>query len=196
MGSDFYLKKENGCEGSKNMPILQRGGLENYASQVKFFEQAFEWDIMSYLFYPYYWGKECDWKELYRKDDADPIFLSFLKSGMARVVVPVRPNYEEAVLHYMETGEIWNGGEVPTVNDPLHLSVVDELEQGVGVVEGEPWETRLPTTLTILQARSNALNVEGLPCFCDDYTGEATGDSGLSGSGDPEGGHDHGEEPG
>ncbi|AXG69591.1 hypothetical protein KORDIASMS9_01816 [Kordia sp. SMS9] len=196
MGADFYIKKENGCLESEDMPILQRGGLESYASQVKFFEQAFEWDIMSYLFYPYYWGKECEWKELYRKDDVDPVFLSFLKSGMARVVVPVRPNYEEAVLHYMETDQIWNGGEIPTVNDPLHLSVVDELEQGVGVVEGEPWETRLPTTLTILQARSNALDVEGLPCFCDDYTGEATGDSGLSGGSDSEGGHDHGEEPG
>ena len=35
--------------------------LDDYASLVKFMEQAFEWEEMSYEFYPYYWGSKEDW---------------------------------------------------------------------------------------------------------------------------------------
>lgn len=56
-------------------------------------EQAFEWDIMSYNFYPYFWGNKADWKTLYQSESIDPLFRSFLQSGMARVVATVHPGF-------------------------------------------------------------------------------------------------------
>ena len=44
---------------------------------------------------------------------------SFLQVGMARVIVTVKPGFEDAVQLFIETGLIWNGGEVPVIGDPL-----------------------------------------------------------------------------
>jgi len=144
--------------------------LDNYAAFVKFMEQAFEWEIMSYNLYPYYWGNRADWANLYQYDDSnDPLFRNFMQAGMARVVLTVRPGFEEAVRYYMQTGQIWNGGEVPVIEDELFMSIVDELREPEGQKEGKAWVTRVPTALTILQADSIGLKVEkALPCNCDD----------------------------
>lgn len=145
--------------------------LETYAAKVKFFEQAFEWNLMSYNFYPFYWADKNNWATLYNTTETDdPIFRAFLQSGMARVIVTARPGFEEAVNWYMATGQVWNGGQVPTMDDPLFISIVEELRQPEGEVE-ETWETRVPTSLTVIQAGSIGLNVEGLPCDddCKDF---------------------------
>jgi len=141
--------------------------MDKYAAVVKFFEQAFEWDIMDYVFYPFYWAGRDKWSKLYGHDNDDPLFRSFLQSGMARSIITVRPGFEEAVMHYMETGIIWNGGEVPVIGDDLHLSIIEELKDPEYTV-GASWETRVPSTLTLIQAKTIALEAEGLPCYCDD----------------------------
>ncbi len=119
---------------------------------------------MSYNFYPYFWGAKKDWGELYQSESIDPLFRSFLQSGMARVVVTVKPGFEDAVQFYMSTGKIWNGGEVPVIGDPLYLSLVDEMREPTGEKVGKFWLTRIPTSLNILQAQSIGLEVsEALP---------------------------------
>lgn len=144
--------------------------LDSYAAFVKFMEQAFEWDIMSYNLYPYYWGNRADWASLYQYDDTnDPLFRNFMQAGMARVIVTVRPGFEEAVRYYMQTGQIWNGGEVPVIEDELYLSIVDELSEIKGEKQGKAWPSRVPTALTILQAQSIGLKVtKALPFDIDD----------------------------
>ncbi|WP_255492324.1 hypothetical protein [Myroides sp. NP-2] len=150
--------------------VQQNKELEAYASLAKFMEQAFEWEAISYNFYPFYWGSKGHWVDLYTYDESDdPIFRSFMQSGMARVVATVRPGFEEAVQLYMSTGKIWNGGEIPVIGDELYLSLIDEVRQAETVKEGKAWITRIPTSLTILQAKSAGLEVEkALPCNCDD----------------------------
>lgn len=145
---------------------VQNQSLNSYAETVKFFEQAFEWDIMSYYFYPFYWAKKDTWAMKYQEENNDPLFRAFLQSGMARVIVTVRPGFEEAVNWYLATGQIWNGGQVPTVDDDEFISIVEELQEPESIVE-ETWETRVPTSLTVIQAGSIGLNVEGLPCNTD-----------------------------
>jgi hypothetical protein len=143
--------------------------LDQYTSLAKFMEQAFEWEIMSYHFYPFYWANRQDWQKLYQYDNADPLFRSFMQSGLARVVVTVRPGFENAVQYYMCTGQIWNGGQVPVIGDPMYLSLADEMKAPAGKPEGKAWATRVPTALTILQAESIGLIVDkALPCKCDD----------------------------
>jgi hypothetical protein len=124
---------------------------------IRFFEQAFEWDQLQYVCYPYFWARKQTWADRFRRQDVDPIFLEFLQAGAARIVAPVRPGFEAAIVHFLETGEIWNGsGSPPPINSPLYVSIVEEISERTGAPQGEipvgdPWPTVLPTPLVILR---------------------------------------------
>jgi hypothetical protein len=158
------------------------GTFATHADKVRFFEAAFEWEIMSYIFYPYFWADEAEWKNMFSQEDGDPLFKAFLQSGMGKVILSVRPGFEEAVMYYLETGEIWDGKNL-AMDDELYLSILAEQLPAEGKPEGEPWETRLPTSLTTLQGDSIALTSTGLPCACDDGTGNgfSSSNAGLIG---------------
>ena len=165
IGRGFYTGNQ-----LKTFALVQNQQLDNYANLVKFMEQAFEWQLMSYNFYPFYWAERNDWTELYQYECNDPLFRSFMQSGMARVVVTVRPGFEKAVLHFMASGQIWNGGEVPVLGNPLFMSIVEELKEQEYIVE-ESWETVVPTNLIALQNSGVAVDASGLPCGsdCNDF---------------------------
>lgn len=123
---------------------------------IQWFEQAFEWQNLTYVFYPYYWGHQANWREDALGRDTDPLFNHFLRAGAARVVVPVRPGFEKAMGLYLATGIIWSGNQVPQVGDPLFVSAIEEIQEqqggeSEGTPEGPAWEFRLPTPLVILQ---------------------------------------------
>jgi len=136
--------------------------MEEYTSFAKFMEQAFEWNLMSYSFYPYYWGNKEDWKDLYQNESNDALFRSFMQAGLARVIVTVKPGFEKAVMHYLATGQIWLGGSIPVIDNPLYTSIIDELKEQEYVIE-ESWNTTLPTSLIALQKSGVAVDAEGLP---------------------------------
>jgi hypothetical protein len=123
----------------------------------QFFEQAFEWENMTYLFYPYIWGRYSQWITKVNESDEDPLFTKFLQAGAARVLVPVHPGYNDAVMYFMENdGAIWGGGDPPRVDDPLFIALADELREQTddlanATPEGSPWQVILPTTLVYLQ---------------------------------------------
>ena len=132
----------------------------NEGKTVQFFEQAFEWENITYLYYPYFWARKSEWMHKSTTYDSDPLFTKFLQAGSARVVIPVHPAYNNSVLHYLETGAIWNGGDAPRINDPLFISIHEELKNQTddlanATPEGEPWEVVLPTTLVYLQKDSD-----------------------------------------
>ena len=157
---DFYR------DGQCGVPILPSNReLGDYKILVNFFEQAFDQNIMSQVFHPYYWAQRCKWKELFQSTASnDQGFQAFLQSGMAKVVVPIKPGYEAAVAFYMETGDIWTGTRmVIHTDDETYLSLVDEMNAVEGFVERE-WQTTVPTTLTIIQRDSVLLAAGGLPC--------------------------------
>ena len=124
---------------------------------VRFFEQAFEWEHLVYFFYPYFWGWKKGWKNRMLLDDADPAFGDFLRAGAARVVFPVRPGFEEAVEHYLESkGDIWTGGPLPPIGDKTYVPIIKEIQEATGAPGseqpvGDPWEVHLPTTLVRLR---------------------------------------------
>ena len=140
--------------------------LDKYTATAKFLEQAFEWSIMDYTFYPYYWADRKAWQEMYLTENIDILFRGFLQAGMARVIVTVKPGFEEAVQYFLTTGKVWLGGETPIIGDPLYVSITQEMREPTGIAQGNYWITRIPTTLTILQAKSTGLEVdEPLPIF-------------------------------
>lgn len=129
--------------------------------RIQFFEQAFEWENLTYLFYPYFWGRQNQWIGKLTTFDTDPLFTKFLQAGAARVVLPVRPGYNDAVLYFLEhNGSIWGGGDSPRLEDDLFISLADELRNQTddlagAVPEGDPWDVVLPTTLVYLQKDSD-----------------------------------------
>ena len=190
IGQNHYI----GGSGS-NYKVNQTLALDKYADQVRFFEEAFDWDIISYMFFPYYWGKEADWSALIKEQSsADFIFQAFLQSGMGKVVLPVKPGFERAVLYFFDTGKVWfgQGYSVDTTSN-LYQQVIDELRiktpDEAGYEEPATWLTRIPSSLTIIQSDSAPLEENGLPCYCcEDGTPVVTlpGDCGCGSAGDDE----------
>jgi hypothetical protein len=136
---------------------------------IQFFENSFEWTNMSYIFYPYFWGRKQFWVDKLGLDNTDMNHLAFLQAGAARVVVPVRLDYDPVVIHYLDTGEIWGGADVPDLTgvSAPYLDIATEIREQQGnptkkpTVEDE-WEVRLPTSLVMLQTDAQ------LPVFIKD----------------------------
>jgi hypothetical protein len=126
----------------------------------RFFEDAIEWPLISYMFYPYFWGRKTNWQQVKKIEDTnDPLFTKFLQAGAARVMVPVRPNFEGAINIYLATGQVWNGGDVPTVDSELYVSIADEMKEAAGHFQNEKvvdrWTVKVPTSFVIIDDPDN-----------------------------------------
>jgi hypothetical protein len=144
-------------DGTNPFPDFDIFDAHNEGKTIQFFEQAFEWENLIYLFYPYFWARKNQWVHKSSIYDNDPLFTKFLQAGSARVVLPVHPAYNDAIMYFLENnGAIWKGGEPPRLNDPLFISLADELRDQTDDLanakpESTPWEVVLPTTLVYLQ---------------------------------------------
>lgn len=133
---------------------------------IRFLEIAFEWSQMQYVFYPYFWARQDfdqdqestlkGWRDRFVEKNNDFTMQQFMKAGYARVVVPVRENFQDAVSHFIETGEVYFGLGEPKFFNPLYVSITDEIKERTGAGQGEvpvgdPWETRLPTAAIIVK---------------------------------------------
>ncbi len=105
---------------------------------IRFVEQAFEWENMQYLFYPYFWGRKSDWPTINQMTDNDPVFEAFLQAGACRVNIPIRPGFEAAANAFLSTGTFpWNGDESnPTVADKEpFMSIAEEMKSQQGAID-------------------------------------------------------------
>jgi hypothetical protein len=142
---------------AQGRPETDLGRLAVQGPFERFFEEAFEWERIVYFFYPYYWADKQTWAQRSLYDDSDdPVFADFLRAGGARVVFPVRPGFESAIVHYLETGLIWDGGDPPDISSSLYLPIVQEVAEaeqrpGDEVPVGDPWDVRVPTELVKLR---------------------------------------------
>jgi hypothetical protein len=125
---------------------------------IRFFELAFEWEQISYVFFPYFWGRKNPfWYDKLRLHSGDAAFQDFLRAGSARVVLPVRLGFEAALQYYFVTGQVWGGGDPPQVNDPNYIPITQEIRElsgapGSETPYGTPWDIVLPTDLIKLRA--------------------------------------------
>ena len=142
-------------------------------SWIRFFENAFEWNNLMYVLYPYFWGRKARWISALHFTDPDPDFAAFLKAGAARVQIPVRPGFEKAVAYFCQFGVIWEGNDPPLRDDDLYVPIVDEIAENLGKLDdgvpyptdGQPWEVRIPTSLVLVQ------NLDEIPGIRDMLTG-------------------------
>jgi len=111
-------------------PEIDFAKLEKDAPVIQFFEQVFEWNYITYLFYHSMWARKCKWPELIDEDSGDPLFDKFLMSGAARVQVPVRPGMEEVFNWFLKTGQVWNASGTPPIpGDDEYVSMIQELKE-------------------------------------------------------------------
>jgi hypothetical protein len=155
---DFNVVSEDVEFPASDLPRAKTKG-----RYIQFLEQAFEWQQLSYLLYPYFWATPPKWIELMnRSDQTDPFLSAFLQAGSARVLLAVTPAYNQAVLHYLATGEPWEGGPSPVIGDPLFIPLYEEIKEqqddlAEAKPEGKSWRFTLPTSLVYLENSSTPL---------------------------------------
>ncbi len=176
--ADHYAPAQEG----EFHPLVLSSALDRHSRIVRFFEQAFDWTLMSYIFYPYFYADPKIWSvKVSMEATSNPLFSAFLSAGMGRVMLPIRRGFGEAVTYYLQTGQVWFGaGFVLDVKNDLYLSIADEMLTATeeAVIE-KTWQTKLPTNHTILQSAASALIAEGLPCEIEENK-IGVGESGLA----------------
>jgi hypothetical protein len=58
-------------------------------------------------------------------------------------------------VRFLETGQVWNGGDLPEIGSPLYVDILDEMKErlkapGLRTPVGDPWDVKLPTSLVRL----------------------------------------------
>lgn len=164
MGERFSGRPAVVVPGGEGAPRISFEQVRKTTREIQFVEQAFEWENLSFVLYPYYWAEESKWPELERISSPDANFDRFLRCGSARVIVPARPGFEAATEIYTTFGMPWTGGPAPAPNEDLYFSIADEIRaQQEAPADGEPgesWEVRLPTTLVYLAPIGSTVPLE------------------------------------
>jgi hypothetical protein len=77
-----------------------------YGEYIKFVHSAVDWDNVMVLLYPYFWDAPGvhDFKQNF--DHPDPIHREFIRAGAARVVLAIRPGFEEQLVSLLEKGHL------------------------------------------------------------------------------------------
>jgi hypothetical protein len=110
-----YIEAATGRVREESREALMRHG-----NMVRFLQQAIEWENVNWIAYPYFWSKPGRWNFKQTIDHPDPQHRNFLRAGAARVVLTIRPGFEEDWLELME------GGPLPT--DHEYLTLATELK--------------------------------------------------------------------
>jgi hypothetical protein len=117
-GSDFVIPKGPWGQAWASVfmsELLAQGEI------IKFLHHAIEWENMLYFLYPYFWSHRSRWEFKKYLNHPDLMHRVFLKSGSARVVLTIRPGFEEAFVSFLETGKF-------DQQDVEYLSIAKEME--------------------------------------------------------------------
>jgi hypothetical protein len=136
-------------------PSINLAALHAAEPEVRFLQQAFEWEHLAWIVYPYFWGRRSEWSRTVVVSHPDPDFAAFLNAGAARVQIPVRPGFEDLVKHFMETGEVYEGEGLPKMGDPGYVSFIDEQLTTLGAPGEEvAWPPEAPREWDIVAPSS------------------------------------------
>jgi hypothetical protein len=160
---DYPFPTGDGTLGTQ--PTADLVNLQRSEPEVRFLQQAFEWEHLTWVIYPYFWGRRSEWNRTVIQGHPDPDFAAFLNAGAARVQVPVRPGFEDLVKHFMETGEVYEGAGLPKMGDPGYVTFIDEQLTTLGAPGDEipwpparprEWDVVAPTSLVLIRSRAGA----------------------------------------
>ena len=82
-----------------------------YGEYIKFVHDSIDWDKMLIILYPYFWGSTAAHAEKLYLHHADGSHREFLRAGAARVILAIKPGYENDVVALLDQGKL--GGLAP-----------------------------------------------------------------------------------
>ena len=132
-------------------PDASHAGQPRY---LQFFDDAFEWDEMSYRCYAATdTALPADTASL---ADGDEMFASFLQADSTRVLLPVHPPRMMALLYYLSSGQLWDGDNRLAPLNAGDAGIVDDMKRAGMLVRrngervGQPWQVVVPTAMQVL----------------------------------------------
>lgn len=154
-------KDQNGNPITVGPPIPEPDFIDAKAEApwVTFMSKLYEFENMTFDLKPYVFGIRDKWCQLSKIVDVDPRMEAAFRSGDVSIDVPVALGMETAFMHYMATGQIWNGNGMPIIGDPLYEALAIEIMNGQnpeGLPVGKPWKTVLPTSLVMVSDNAPA----------------------------------------
>lgn len=90
---------------------------------IKYVQQAIEWENVLYFVYPYFWDNPRNHRVKRFLNHPDSIHRAFLRGGAARVVLTVRPGFEESFTRLFETGAL----DEELAADHPYLTIAQEI---------------------------------------------------------------------
>ena len=87
----------------KNRLFITEEQWQEFGEFIKYINQAIEWENILYFTYPYFWDVPINWDLKKWLQHPDPLHKEFLRSGSARVVLTIRPGFEDSFVELMET---------------------------------------------------------------------------------------------
>jgi hypothetical protein len=128
-----------------------------FEEMVKFINQAIEWENVLYFLYPYFWDEPQSWDFLRQIEHPDSLRQAFLRAGSARVVLTVRPGWQDAWIAFVETG----GFGTTLLPDHPYTTIAKEIEEYdrtnyPGIPPANPGGPAVPDPGTSVATQSSA----------------------------------------
>jgi hypothetical protein len=122
-------------KGAPATPSPSFGGIDGmkwsqaliFGDFVKFVQQAIEWENLLYFLYPYFWGSEEQGREKMLFEHPDPEHQNFLRAGYCRVVITVRPGFEEDFTRLVEIGSLKEVDSPGNLYTSPYLPIAEEI---------------------------------------------------------------------
>lgn len=151
-----------------------------YGEYIKFVHSAIDWDNVMVLLFPYFWDSERRQSEKLFFNHPDPQHREFIRAGAARVVLAIRPGFEQEVVSLLDQGKLGtlpDGHRFQKVVDDVQeankkylemtqtqLNNADETEnpRQPGILIGS-WHDYTPTGALDIEVEMIAVNTNGLP---------------------------------
>ena len=134
-----------------------------------FWERAFDWNLMSFMFYDYFWNDLCKWPDKFYPGHPDFMFNAFLRAGFMRVMIPAGIGMDEDVLWYIKTKEKWGKKQdyPRDPGDPRWVNVIEELKWSrdcyqndrEGMITGILDSSGVPTNQVLITGTNRYWNV-------------------------------------
>lgn len=77
-----------------------------YGEYIKFVQTAIDWDKVMVFLYPYFWDTPKHEHEKLFLNHPDPVHREFLRAGAARVILAIKPGFENEVVSLLDQGQL------------------------------------------------------------------------------------------
>ncbi len=92
---------------------------------IKYVHNAIEWENVLYFTYPYFWDDQALWNFKKFLFHPDTTHRTFLRSGAARVVLTIRPGFEQSFSSLVESGSF---DTLPGAHPHPYVTIAQEIQ--------------------------------------------------------------------